>query len=293
MPVRLELLRRAAFVAALTAIVSAGASADPLALRSDADADAFARALKAFARASQVHWVVEAKNHADAEAAIARVALKLSADDQTLLTRVAAKAADPQTDPSVALGPVAWIEATGDPTELPAGCSWRVRVADPAFPSPSAKPAAISLAPGDLAPVSAAATFRIEHFGVLQAKLYAFGETRPGAIRDLAAVPDVNIPVAREAEPETIFLATARQAAPYFEQIKSALAGSNGERRDLGPKFGLTGKAIIATRSIGANIETVPPTMIATKSKKTAQAADSTDAGQAMETCLYTLARTP
>ena len=190
----------------------------------------------------------------------------------------------------------AWIQpqigwANGGPT-----CSWQVWVTDPGFPSPSAEPVAVPLAPNDRLPVSRAATFRVGHTGLLQSKLYAFDETRPGAIRDLATA-EANVPVATEQSDETIVLAMARLTAPFLESLKTALADSNGQRRDLGAQFALRGKLLGAGRGIGGNIQLIPANMITTKAATTSASDDSgkgpEDASALMETCTYSLVPAP
>ena len=138
-------------------------------------------------------------------------------------------------------------------------------VSDPAFPTVGDGPLAVSLAPNDRLPVGAAATFRVGHSGLLQSKLYAFDETKPGAIRDLATVADADIPVAVDPAGDTIVLAMARQTAPFLERVKSALAASDGERRDLGKEFALRDKLLGQGRGIGANIQLIPPSMLSAK----------------------------
>jgi hypothetical protein len=177
----------------------------------------------------------------------------------------------------------------------PPACSWQVWVSDPAFPSPGAAPLAVPLAPNDRLPVGAAATFRVGHSGLLQSRLYAFDETRPGAIRDLAAVAEVDIPVAAVPEGETIVLATARRSAPFLERLKSALAAADGERRDLGKDFALGDKLVGPGRGIGANILAILPDMVAPKRPAMANvgAKPRPEDGALMETYLYALTPAP
>ena len=145
-------------------------------------------------------------------------------------------------------------------------------VSDPAFPTVGDGPLAVSLAPNDRLPVGAAATFRVGHSGLLQSKLYAFDETKPGAIRDLATVADADIPVPVDPAGDTIILAMARQTAPFLERVKSALAASDGERRDLGKEFALRDKLLGQGRGIGANIQLIPPSMLSAKKEVAATA---------------------
>jgi hypothetical protein len=147
----------------------------------------------------------------------------------------------------------------------------------------------VPLSANDHLPVSPAATFRIGYTGLLQTKLYAFGETAPGAIRDLAAAPDVNIPVS--GGPETILLAISRQPAPYLERIRTALASSAGERRDLGKDFALRDNLLGKGRGIGANIQAVTSNMVLAKDDTTAavRAENQPVTGDLAETCLFSL----
>jgi hypothetical protein len=128
----------------------------------------------------------------------------------------------------------------------------------------------------------------------VQSKLYAFDETEPGAIRDLATAPDADIPVPKGHVEDYVVLATARKAAPFLEDVKSALAASPGERRDLGPQYALRERLLGAARGIGANIEAVPSSMIAAKSTALASADPPARAEDALtETCLYSLTPSP
>ncbi len=95
-----------------------------------------------------------------------------------------------------------------------------------------------------------------------------------------------------------IYLATARLTAPFLETLKSALADSNGQRRDLGPEFALHDKVLGPgrTRGIGGNIQAIPPNMIAPRRVNIAPGETdkgSTDATSLMETCAYGLAPMP
>jgi len=175
-------------------------------------------------------------------------------------------------------------------------CSWQVWVTDPSAPSATAGGVSVPLAPGDKLPVSSDATFRVGYSGLLQSKIYAFDETRPGAIRDLASAPDVNIPVAAGGDEETILLAIARQPAPFLEGIRSALAASAGQRRDLGKEYALLDKVglnKVGVRSIGSNLQSWTPSMVVGKSDnggaKTLAIARAGGGGELMETCQFTL----
>ncbi len=221
-------LAGAAAIAAAS-VTSHAAFAAPAVLANDSDVAAFAARLKAFAGASRVRWSIAASSKADAEALIANIGLHMASEDRGLLARVTAQsfADSPEIAPGASI-PVAWMAPqTG---LAPAGpkCSWQVWVTDPSFPSATASAVSVPLAPNDKLPVGAGSTFRVGYTGLLQSKLYAFDETQPGAIRDLASAPDVNIPVAANPSGETILLAMARQPAPFLEGIRH---GSGRQRR--------------------------------------------------------------
>jgi hypothetical protein len=273
------------------AAAAAPARAAPLALAGDSDYAAFADRLRAFADASRVRWVVAAKTRADAEAAVAALANRLAPIDRPLVNRVDARAfADIAPKLADSASPLAWMIAAGDAAGAkPLACSWQVAVSDPAFPTVGDGPLAVSLAPNDRLPVGTAATFRVGHSGLLQSKLYAFDETRPGAIRDLATVADADIPVAVDPAGDTIVLAMARQTAPFLERVKSALAASDGERRDLGREYALRDKLLGQGRGIGANIQLIPPSMLSAKKDVVATAEAKSRPDPLMETCLYAL----
>jgi hypothetical protein len=286
------LLLAALFAAAALA---APARAAPLALAGDSDFAAFADRLRAFADASRVRWVVAAKTRADAEAAVATLAARLAPVDRPLVSRIDTRSLA-EVAPKLAdsASPLAWMIAAGDggAANRPA-CSWQVAVSDPTFPTVGDGPLAVSLAPNDRLPVGAAATFRVGHSGLLQSKLYAFDETRPGAIRDLATVADADIPVAVDPAGDTIILAMARQTAPFLERVKSALAASEGARRDLGKEFALRDKLLGQGRGIGANIQLIPPSMLSAKKEVAATAEAKPRPDPLMETCLYALTSAP
>jgi hypothetical protein len=295
-PVRPEPPRRRRAVAALLAALCLAASAPaaraaPLALASDSDFAAFADRLRAFADASRVRWVVAAKTRADAEAAVASLANRLAPVDRSLISRIDARAlADVAPKLADSASPLAWMIAAGDSGAANRlACSWQVAVSDPAFPTVGDGPLAVSLAPNDRLPVGASATFRVGHSGLLQSKLYAFDETKPGDIRDLATVADADIPVAVDPAGDTIVLAMARQTAPFLERVKSALAASEGERRDLGKEFALRDKLLGQGRGIGANIQLIPPSMLSAKKEVAATAEARPRPDPLMETCLYAL----
>jgi hypothetical protein len=265
------------------------AAAAPADLAKEADVVSFAHLIKAYAGASRVRWVVAASTLAGANSAVANIALHLAPADYALLQRVRAETfAD---DPDLVAGSdraVGWIAPQTSPPTNGVSCSWQVWIADPAAPSVGAGPIYVPLAPNDRIPVSAGATFRITYTGLLQSKVYALGETRPGAIRDLAAAPDVNIPVAA-GENETILLAMSRQPTPFLEGIRSALAGSGGQRRDLGKDYALGENVLGRGRGIGANIQLVAPNMVLAKGANVASERPPTGSKDAMESCLYSL----
>jgi hypothetical protein len=283
----------AAFCAA--AAFAAPARAAPLPLAGDSDFAAFADRLRAFADASRVRWVVAAKTRADAEAAVAALAMRLAPVDRPLVSRIDARAlAEVAPNLADSASPLAWMVAAGDGGAANRlACSWQVAVSDPAFPTVGDGPLAVSLAPNDRLPVGAAATFRVGHSGLLQSKLYAFDETRPGAIRDLATVADADIPVAVDPAGDTIILAMARQTAPFLERVKSALAASDGARRDLGKEFALRDKLIGQGRGIGANIQLIPPSMLSAKKEAAATTEAKPRPDPLMETCFYALTPAP
>jgi hypothetical protein len=282
------------FCAAALAVVSSGAvhtaTAAPAHLSKDADVAEFASLIKAYSNASRVNWVVAAPTLSAANAVLADISQHLEPGDQYLLQRVKAESAESSANPVEASnGPVGWIESQNARASSAPACSWQVWVADPAIPSAGQGAANIPLAPNDRLPVNAVATFRIGFTGLLQSKVYAFGETRPGSIRDLADSPDVNIPVASDA-PETIVLAISRQPTPFLEEIRTALASSNGQRIELGKEHALRDSLLGRGRGIGANIQLVGPNMVTAKTaSKTVVASADTKAHDLIETCTFSL----
>ena len=287
-------LAGAVVIAALSATAPKAA---PLTLTDDAAISTLADRLRAYAGASRVKWIIAAPSQGDADAALAALAGHLSPSDRYLLARVKAQVlTDPAPGHVGSSAPIAWIAPQFGPPPGAAACSWQVWVSDPSFPSLGDAPLAVPLTPNDRLPVGATATFRVGHSGLLQSKLYAFDETRPGAIRDLATVADADIPVSAGPEVETIFLAMARETAPFLESLKSALATSDGRRRDLGKDYALRDKLLGQGRGIGANIQIVPPGMIAPKVETTAPAEVRSPlerGGPLMETCLFALTPAP
>ena len=270
------------------------APASPLPMDSEADLAGFMAKLREFRDASRVHWVIAARHRADALAELARVETQLSPSEKDLATRISAQTLDAAAEGAGDV--VAWMQPQLGASGPANACSWQVWVTDPAFPSPAGEPISTPLAPNDRLPVGPSATFRVGHAGLLQSRLYAFGETHAGAIRDLATAPDANVPVATEPGGETIVLATSREATPFLESLKSALADSQGRRLDLGPKYALRDKVIGRSRGIGANIQAIPQSMIADLSSPAAANATARDehaAGKLLETCAYVLTPAP
>ena len=266
------------------------ARAAPLPLETDADISAFAEKLRDFSGASRIRWVVAGATRADALAVIARVESRLPASDRALAARLSAQSLAEAGAPAEGPAIRAWILPQVGASASPSTCSWQVWVTDPGFPSPEADAVTVPMAPNDRLPVSRAATFRVGHSGLLQNRLYAFDETRPGAIRDLATSREVNMPVAVGEESETIFLATARDSAPFLDNVKTALAASDGQRRELGPDFALRDKMLGRGRGIGANILSIPSDMISAKVAEPASVSKPrTGASPFMETCFYAL----
>jgi hypothetical protein len=279
-------------------LASGSAEAAPASLSNDSDVAAFAGLIKAYSGASRINWVVAAPTRAEADAVLANIGLRLAPSDQSLLQRVKPQAAaDSPNVVEASSGPVGWMEPQA-PRASSSGpaCSWQVWVADPSLPSPGPGPATIPLAPNDRLPVASAATFRIGFTGLLQSKIYAFGETKPGAIRDLASSPVVNIPVAG-GDPETILLAISRQPAPFLEGIRTALASSAGQRLDLGKDHALRDNLLGRGRGIGANIQLVAPNMVMAKTppsaNKTVVATNEARSTDLIETCTFSLTPAP
>jgi hypothetical protein len=276
------LLALAAFCA-----LSLPARASPAPLDSDADVAAFAERVRAYAGASLVRWIVAAPTHAAAEAKIAAIVDRLPPIERGLAARLIAQARPDAAGAAAFVSPQLGSTGAG-------ACSWQVWVSDPALPSADGQAAMAPLASHDRMPVGPKATFRVGHFGLVQSKLYAFDETRPGAIRDLATVPDIDIPVPKSGPEDYIVLATARKAAPFLDGVKAALASSQGVRRNLGPDYALRQRLLGAARGIGANIEAVPSSMIARKATTEAALRPPAERNDAlMETCLYALTPSP
>jgi hypothetical protein len=299
---RRKSIRRAlagAVAIAAASLATGAAVGAPVVLANDSDVTAFAARVKAYAGASRVRWVVAASTRADAEALVANIGLHLSPEDRALLARVKTQtfADNPEVAPGSSI-PIAWMAPLTGQAQAGPACSWQVWVSDPGFPSVATGGVSVPLAPNDRLPVGADATFRVGYTGLLQSRLYAFDETQPGAIRDLATAPDVNIPVAAGPGGETILLAMARQPAPFLEGIRTALAASAGQRRDLGKQYALRENLTRgAARSIGANIQLVTPNMVVARDETGRQpkpgpiARTGDQSGELMETCVFSLTR--
>ena len=281
-------LRRLALALLGLCAFAAPARAQPAPLDSDAEVAAFAERVRAYSAASLVRWTIIAPTRADAEAKIAAIVDQLPQGERDLESRLIAEGEPDARGVSAVVTPQIGSTRGG-------ACSWQVWVSDPALPAPDGQTAMTPLASHDRLPVGPKATFRVGHFGLVQSKLYAFDETRPGAIRDLSTVSDIDIPVPKTRAEDYIVLAAARKPAPFLEAVKSALAASQGERRDLGPEYALRERLLGAGRGIGANIEAVPSSMIARRNVTVAaaksQAPDEPDA--LMETCLFALTPSP
>ena len=267
---------------------TAPAAATPLALDSEQDVMSFAEKLRDYAGATRLRWIVAGRTEAEARATIARIESDLPPTDRYLSARLTAQTLEAAALPADGPAVRAFAAPQFGATPGQSACSWQLWVTDPRLPSAGAEAAMAPLAPNDRMPVSREATFRVGHTGLLQNRLYAFDETRPGAIRDLATAPDVNVPVSVEDGGETIILATARETTPFLENVKGALAASDGRRRDLGADFALRGKMLGKGRGIGANIQTLTPGMIATQPAHASEVATS-HGEPLLETCIYAL----
>lgn len=277
---RALVLRKFASAVVLAALLGGfgAAAARPLDLGGDADYAALAHWMQDYRAVAQARWVIAAPDRASAEVARAKLLATLAPIDRDLARRL---------DLEVAAGPPkAFLRPSfGSVGEGPQ-CSWQVWVSDPDAPAQGEAPVMTPLAPNDRVPVGPTATFRIGHAGLLQARLYAFGETGPGAVRDLATAPDVNVPVAKGASDETIVLVASREPAPFFDELKTALADSRGERRDLGARYSLRSQIAGVGRGIGANIQAIPSTMIAAPTTKVDESSRP-DVRALLETCVY------
>jgi hypothetical protein len=280
-------MRRAALEALTVLFLAAAAPAGaaPLPLDGPDAADRLAAAITRYAGATTVTWVVGIADPAERAVLMKQVADRLEATGPGLIERVRAETAPPGTPT------VAWIEAS---PPAATNCSWRVTLTDPAAPSPGATPVAIPLARGDRVPATAAATFEVGFSGPLQSTLYAFGETRPGSVRDLAAAPETAIPV-EPAGTEVLVLVRARKPVPYLDRIAARLATAPGLRAPLGEDAALASRFAGRSRGIGALIQLMDPKMVVAENAPSVepeapeQPGDRLAAADLVETCLYTL----
>jgi hypothetical protein len=279
-------MRRAALslISALLLASTGAAGAAPLVLDGAGGADRLAAAMTRYAGASQVTWVVSVADPAERARLLKDVADRLAETDPSLVERVRAETA------ARGAPTTAWIEAAPAPQ---GSCSWQVTLTDPAAPSPGDAPVAIPLAKGDRVPTTASATFVVGFSGPLQSTLYAFAETAPGAIRDLAAAPEFAIPVEASGE-ETLVLVRARKPVPYLDGLKTELAAVPGARGDLGEPNGLVQRFASRSRGIGALIQLMDPKMVVAQADVPApqpepQPEVPVAAADLIETCLYTL----
>jgi hypothetical protein len=269
---------------AATFLAASAAHARPLDLSVDSGVAALAEKMRDFRGATRIRWVIAAADHAEAESKRADVLAQLPPLDRDLISRVDIESLPAGTN---ATTPKAWARPVLGSANAGPSCSWQVWVVDPDLPGPDDDAVIAPLAPNDRMPVGPKATFRVGHAGLLQSRLYAFGETTAGAVRDLATSPDVNVPVVAGRDDETIVLATAREATPFLESLKSALAESQGRRFDLGPRYALRDKIAGRFRGIGANIQAIPESMISSAGKSGRVAESPPD--KLLETCVYVM----
>jgi hypothetical protein len=308
-----SVLGRLALVAALVGSVAAAAVkpalAAPLLLADEAALDRLAALVTAYKDTSRVRWVIEARDPADRARVLSGLAERLGAGRSDLLERVTAigpvastRSLAPARGTAETDGPTAHIAFAPAPDRP---CSWRVTVADPAAPMRDRAALVIPLERGDVVPTSADATFEVGFAGPLQSTLYAFAETAPGALRDLAAAPEIAIPVESSAA-ETLVLVRARRPVPFLDGIRNALGEHAGERAELGRNAALGERFRNGGRGIGANIQLVDPGMIVAQVETPPQVEPAPEADEGasgdvqmvrsddlVETCLYTVTRLP
>ncbi|MBH0236453.1 hypothetical protein [Methylobrevis albus] len=283
-----DLILGGLMLAAAFAGGGAAAVAEPLRITTEADVEAFAKRVKTFALTSGVRWVIAAPTQRAANRLVAAVRAELGPAAGRLSDRLRVEAMTTTDAPS--LGPasglggavVAWAETVGE-AEPQDQCRWRVVVTDPELPTADGRPLGVALVNGDTMPVSGSASLRIDGRSFLQASVYAFGETRPGHIRNLADVGEIDIPVDVAEGPEQITLVEARRQLPVLEGIREKLAGAGGSRRDLGRAAAL-GSGFGRPRGIGANIQIVDPAMVVSKREPAAP-----DGAALAQTCTYAL----
>lgn len=289
---------------AATVLAAPAEAGEPIRLDSPAGIERLATEMERYAGASRVRWSISAASAAEARRILAELAGRLGPGGSDLIERVGTTA--PQAslrslssnlDSGVGAGPTAVITVNAGP---PVRCSWSVTISDPVAPSGSRAGVQIPLETGDRVPVSDGATVEIGATGPLQFRHYAFGETRPGTIRDLAAAPEIAIPVA--AETEQIVLVRTRQPVPFLDGLQVALASAPGTPKDLGRDAALAERFRSGARGIGANIQLLDPSMVIAEAPRPKPAPDAPagngDEGMAVaklgdlaETCLYTLVR--
>lgn len=281
-------MRRAALeimTALLLGTACLPAGAEPLVVDGKAGVDRLARLVDAYAGAARVRWVVSTPDAASRAVVLKQLADRVGPD---LVERIRAEAGPADAPVS------AWVETAQAPAKT--DCSWQVTLTDPSLPSPGEAPVPIALSKGDRLPASGDARFEVGFSGPLQSTLYAFAETAPGAIRDLAAAPDIAISV-EPAAAETLVLVRARRPVPWLDQIKTGLAATPGERASLGEDYALASRFSGRSRGIGALIQLMDPTMVVASADVPAQPApparkaDEPKVADAdlLETCLYTL----
>jgi hypothetical protein len=274
-------------LAAAMLFAASAAEARPLDLSTESGIAALAGDLRDFRGATRIRWVIAAADRATAEMKRADLLAELRPLDRDLIARVDVETLPAGTSDT---SPKAWARPVFGSANAGSSCSWQVWVVDPDLPGADDEPVITPLAPNDRMPVGRKATFRVGHAGLLQSRLYAFGETSDGAVRDLATSPDVNVPVVDGPDDETIVLATAREATPFLESLKTALADSQGRRLELGPRYALRGKIAGQFRGIGANIQAIPESMIAGAAKSGRVAARGEPApDKLVETCIYVM----
>lgn len=300
--------RRAACLllgAALSALLPLAAPAQPLPIAAESDLDRLAGLVVAYGEASRVRWVVAGGRPAERAAVLDGLAERLGPGHGDLLERVTAseevaslRALAPAGEPAGGAPLTARIAVAEAP---PSPCSWRVTVTDPSAPSGGAA-AQIPIEHGDHLPTGPGATFEVGFAGPLQSSLYAFSETTPGALRDLAAAPEIAIPV--DGDDETLVLVRARRPVPFLDGLRTALADAPGVRADLGRDAALAERLRNGGRGIGANIQLVDPSMIVAANDTvepdpagiapapgTESAVPMARAEDLVETCLYRLSR--
>jgi hypothetical protein len=306
-----ELLARFARVMGLLALlagVAAPAGAEPIVIDDDSSLDRFAELVIAYRDTSRVRWVVETDDAGARTRVLDGLAERLGPVDGHLMDRItvgdtiASTRAVPTLDGTAGSDQVrAWIDIAPPPQRA---CSWRVTVRDTGAPGADAEGVQIPLERGDEVPTTPGATLEVGFSGPLQSTLYAFAETTPGALRDLAAAPDIAIPVDASAA-ETLILVRARRPVPYLDGLRTQLGPHAGARADLGRESALTERLKNGGRGIGANIQLLDPEMIVAQAETPAGTTPRSEpetvsndlvafaSNDLVETCLYTVTRLP